>query len=64
MENPMKAEGPTQKPQKHAPPHHISEMLKNEMDKANKQPPDPSSFLGRLRNITKPTVPSIVKGGH
>jgi hypothetical protein len=33
----------------HLPPHHISEELKKEMDEANKQPPNPNSFLDRLR---------------
>lgn len=38
-----------QEPPNHLPPHHISETLKNEMDKANKQPSDPNSFLDRLQ---------------
>ncbi len=45
----MKIKRPKQKPQGHFPPHHVSEMLRNEMDRANKQPPDPKSFLDRLR---------------
>jgi hypothetical protein len=31
------------------PPHHLSEVLKKEMDKANNQPSDPNSFLDRLK---------------
>jgi hypothetical protein len=45
----MKTKRPKQTPQGHFPPHHISEVLTNEMDKASKQPPDPNSFLDRLR---------------
>jgi hypothetical protein len=38
-----------QAPPNQLPPHHISETLKNEMDKANKQPREPNSFLDRLQ---------------
>ncbi len=44
----MKTEETKQESPNHLPPHHISETLKNEMDKANNQPPDPNSLLDRL----------------
>jgi hypothetical protein len=47
----MKSERPTQQPLNHLPPHHLSETIKKEMEKANKQPPDPNSFLDRLPRL-------------
>jgi hypothetical protein len=45
----MADEKSEQQPPDPLPPRHISESLKKEMDKANKQPRDPNSFLDRLR---------------
>jgi hypothetical protein len=45
----MKTESRTQEPPNHLPPHHISEILKKEMDDENKRPPDPNGFLDRLQ---------------
>jgi hypothetical protein len=45
----MKTEKNAEDSPSHLPPHHISEALKKEMEKAKKEPPDPNSFLDRLR---------------
>ena len=39
---------PTQQPPNHLPPHHFSEIIKKEMEEANRQPRNPNSFLDRL----------------
>ncbi len=44
----MKTEESSQKPPSHLPPRHISEAIKDEMDKETKRPPDPNTFLNRL----------------
>jgi hypothetical protein len=45
----METEKTGHEPPSHLPPHSISEVLRKEMAEANKQPPDPNSFLDRLR---------------
>jgi len=44
----MKRESPTRPQPKNLPPHYLSEVLKKAMEQANKQPPDPGSFIDRL----------------